>query len=287
MKFNIFIILACLIFSVASFLPGVLPVAAHESGPPYIQINNQYAQSNPLLAVAQPTKFEAGEDVASASGYPVGTPVTFAVDERFFPNPYAQAQNQFGLPVANVTSEAVPAFRWDFRDGTPVAEGDRVSHVFTKSGTYVVELAAKFAGKTDEYARINSIEVHVIPGNAYVFPVPKISVNGKTITNRDGDIVPIKPALPVSFEASAASETSVSYQWDFGDQQGKDGKNVAHRYARNQFFPVVTLRATDAHNISVMTYALLDMPFENPNVILRVWYAISDFVTGIFYRFVL
>ncbi len=272
-----FVLLAAFGFTVTA------PAQAHESEAPYVKINGEYVLENPVLDIVQPTSFKMGADIASSSGYSIGKPVVFEVDERYFPNPYAQAQNAFGLPVSQTPGTATPQFRWDFKDDSPAQEGSSVSHIFTTSGTYIVELGAKFEGKTQEFATINTIEVRVFPSEDYLPPVPKIIIDGKAVDDPGADAVSIKPMKPVVFDASATTGDSLDFQWDFGDGKGAQGETVKHRYARDAYFPVVVVRVTDNDNISVDAYALMDMPFEKPNVLLGVWYAISDFVTGLLF----
>lgn len=272
-----------LILAAFRFLTGA-SVSAHGSGPPYVKINGHYAVSNPILNIAQPVQFAVGADVASASGYVVGQQVVFEVDEQFFPNPYAQAQNPFGLPVTNAPGVPKASFRWDFKDETTMVEGSKAVHTFNKAGTYIVDLAAKFEGKTQEYTTVNTIQLDVLPNGSYSKPVARIEVNGREIQNSERDTADIKPVTPVSFDASKSTGEISSYQWDFGDAKGANEKSTTHRYSRDEYFPVAVLRVTDKENISVDAYALLNMPFEKPNVFLKVWYAISDFFTGILYR---
>lgn len=268
-------------FLVTIFVNGT--VFAHESGSPYVKINSDYALGNPILSVAEPTEFVVGADVASSSGYLVGQSITFTIDEEFFPNPYAQAQNSVGIPIPNAPGVPQPMFRWDFQDGSPPVEGKSVRHTFTQSGTYIVELAAKFVGKTDDFSVINTVQIDVYPTRNYEPQKPKIIVNGKTIVDPQRDTAPIKPVAPVSFEATTTS-SNMKYHWDFGDGNGAEGQSVTHRYARDEFFPIVVLRTTDEHNISVDTYALLDMPFEKPNILMSFWYKINDFFVVLFSR---
>lgn len=283
MKYAYKIVISIVCILVASrFFVGA-PASAHGGGPPYVLVNDQYADTNPVLTIAQPTEFAVGADVASSSGYPVNTEVTFAIDEQFFPNPYVQAQSPFGLPVANVPDIPQPVFRWDFKDGSPKSEGSTRTHVFTKPGTYLVELEAKFPGKTDAFAIVNTIQMDVLPSQTYTKPTPRIVVDGVTIEDPDRDTAPIKPMQPVMFDVTDTGSGNRTYQWDFGDGKGANEKSVTHRYSRDEYFPVAVLRMTDEHDIISDTYVLLDMPFERSNSMLKLWYMISDFFMGLFY----
>ncbi len=278
------IILYASVVLTAFRLMAGMSVQAHGTGPPYIKIDGQYALSNPILNIAQPTTFTVSADVASSSGYLVGKPITFVVDEQFFPNPYLQAGNAFGLPVANVSDAPKPQFRWDFKDGSQTVDGGSVSHVFAKPGTYVIELLAKFEGKTPDFDLVNTIQLDILPDAQYQRPKPVITVNGRVIADKERDAVDIKPMTPVAFDAAKSQGEITVYQWDFGDGKGSTDKETKHRYARDEYFPVAILRVIDSNNIMVDTYALLNMPFEKSNVFLKIWYSILDFFSGLFYR---
>jgi PKD repeat protein len=265
-------------------LRGQSFVRAHGSGPPYVVVNGTYILGNPLLNVTLPVEFQVGADLATESSYLVGQPITFDVDERYFPSPFAQAQNPFGLPVQNSGEIPKPSFRWDFQDGSSPKEGKTVTHVFGKPGTYIVDLAAKYEGKTQDFASVDTIQLSVYPNSSYKPVTPIIMVDGVGIENPLRDTVSIKPATPISFDVSVTHDSIKEYIWDFGDEKGARGKNVKHRYARDGYFPVVAVRVIDEHNIFVDAYALLDMPFERPNIFLRLWYMVSDFVGGILYK---
>jgi hypothetical protein len=257
-------------------------VFAHVGGPPYVKINGQYAQTNPILNTTQPTAFQIGSDVASSSGLVVGTPVLFDVDEQFFPNPYAQAQNPFGIPVTNQAPAESPKFRWDFKDGSQTGDGNHITHEYTKPGTFNVVLSALFPGKTTDYAPVDTISLIVAPSKEYILPRAVITVNGQRVDDPLRDTLSIKPMVSVKFDASASTGNPVKYQWDFGDEKGSDKKMTTHRYGRDEYFPTVVLRVTDEHNISVDTYALLDLPFEKANPVVSLYYKIVDFISGLF-----
>jgi hypothetical protein len=247
-------------------------------------MNGEYILGNPLLNVAQPTTFAVGADLATSSAYLVGKPISFDIDERYFPSPYAQAQNPFGLPIEGVGDIPRPSFRWDFKDGSLPQEGKNVSHVFTKPGTYIVDIAAKFEGKSQDFTSVNTVQLSVMPNAQYEFATPKISVDGMVIEDKLRDAASIRPAKPVVFEVKQEDESIQEYLWDFGDEKGAKGQTVKHRFARDSYFPVTVLRAVDKYGIFTDTYVLLNMPFERPNIFVRIWYFITDLVSGVFYK---
>jgi hypothetical protein len=125
--------------------------------------------------------------------------------------------------------------------------------------------------------------MNVYPDDQYVLVTPTIIVNGHKVKDEIRDIVSIQPAAPITFEVEGSTEGS-TYQWDFGDDTSAEGVHVTHRYSREEYFPVVTLRVIDKHNIFVDTYAMLDMPFQKNNLVIKVWYMVYDFVRGLFYK---
>ena len=261
-------------------------VFAHIGGPPYVKINAQYAQTNPILNTFQPVTITVGSDLASPSGLIVHEPVTFEIDEQFFPNPYLQAQNPFGIPVVNQkpTETIVPEFRWDFKDGSEKKEGRIVTHTYNTEGTYIIDLDVKFPNKSDDFAPVNTIQVTILPSKGYVLPKAVIHVNTHEIQEPLKDVASVASGSFISFDASGSTGTIKTYQWDFGDEKGANKKKIEHRYARDQYFPTVVLRVIDDQNIVSDTYALINLPFEKSNIFLSVYYAIIDFFTGLFHR---
>lgn len=275
-----------LLAKIFALLLGIVgTVSAHGSGPPYVMVEGEYAKSNPILSYAQPTTLTLGADVASSSGYLVGETLLFDIDLMFFPNPYApvagsQAGGQLGLAADMPT----PQFRWDFGDGSEPEVGTLVSHAYGQAGTYIVDLAARYPGKQETFASVNTIQVDILPTAGYERTRPQIVVNGSMVDNPARDIVSIVPARPVTFEANHAGTPPVSYRWDFGNGRGGEGKTAITRFARDDYFPVAMLRTIDEHGLWSDTYALLDLPLGSPNPVVRLWYAIVDFVMSIITR---
>ncbi len=260
----------------ACFLGYPKGASAHGTGPPYVQINDEYALGNPILNIAPPTKFSVGLDVATSSGYLVGQPITFTIDEQFFPNPY-------GAPATD-GSGVSPQFQWNFADGTDKVEGKKIVHVFAKPGTYIVQLAVKFPGNTEEFVQVDTIQMSILPSKDYQIPTAQIRVNGKHVNEPLRDVTEIQPVTSITFDGSGSTGNGINYQWDFGDNKGANKSIVMHRYGRDEYFPVVVLRVTDENHIMVDTYALLDMPVQSSNPFLSLFYSISDFVTGFLYK---
>jgi hypothetical protein len=254
---------------IVSFLYIPSLVRAHGSSVPYVKINDTYVFENPIKEAAVSKSFLVGSDIATSSGYLVNEPVVFAIDEQLFPNPYG-------------TSSSV--FQWNFADGTEKVEGQRVIHTFTKPGTYIVELAAAFPGKTQDFSEVDTIQLSILPSKDYALPVAKIKINGKRIGDKQFDITTIQPMTRITFDASESTGSGMKYIWDFGDDTEITKQIVVHRYHRDDYLPIAVLRVTDANNIMTDTYAQMDIPIQSTNPILSLYYFISDFVTGLVYK---
>lgn len=254
---------------------------AHESGPPYIMVEGEYALGNPILTYALPTTLILGADIASQSGYLVGDVVDFDIDTQFFPNAYDTDEASSDHSDADLPE---PLFRWNFGDGSTPQTGAHVSHAYANPGTYIVDLAVQYPEKQTEFASINTVQIDILPPTGYERPQTKIVADGSSVENPARDIISIQPARSVKFSALKAGIGPVSYAWDFGNGSGASGSSVTTRYSRDDYFPVVVLRTTDEHGVWTDSYALLELPLVSSNPLARLWYAIVDFLTGLILR---
>lgn len=280
-----FSVIAVIIFVANILNVGISRASAHGSGPPYVKLNGQYLTTNPIvnamgLGFAPTGSIALGSD-STSSAYLVNQELTFEIDEQFFPNPY-QTPNPFGQPKDQTALTVI--YQWDFADGSQPVEGQTVTHAYTKPGTYIIDLKVKYPEKNPEFAGVNTMQIDIVPSMEYKRPMAKININGKLIENPLRDTTEIKPAVPVSFDGSSSVGNIVKYQWDFGDEKSSEKKMTKHRYSRDSYFPVPVLRVTDENGLVGDTYAMLDLPFGGNNPVQKIWFAIADFVTGIFYR---
>ncbi len=265
------------------FITHPVTVSSHGSGPPYVKINGTYVESHPVTLYNTPTEITVGGDLASSSAYLVGETLEFEIDERFFPNPYRVQTNPFAAPRPAGDGDVKPEFRWDFTDGSEKVTGIKASHAFSEPKTYIVSIEVRFPGKTDEFTEVNSVQLDVVPDDEYERPIALINANGQEIVNSARDIVEIRPGAKVSFEAVPLTGNIVSYEWDFGDQSSAEGQTASHRYGRDEYFPVFPLlRVTDDKGIFYDTYAFLDTPLEQPNVLMRIYYTFADTIASLF-----
>lgn len=251
-------------------------IQAHGGEAEYVKINQQYIPGNPLLSIAIPSKFFVGSE-STSSAYLVDKEIVFEIDEESFPNPYLPRTNG---PNKEKDQLSKPVFQWDFSDGSEKIEGSKVHHIYKKPGTYIVKIFSKFQGKEDEYRQINTVQIDIVPDGNYIRPQARILVNGKEVSNTTRDAVTLTPGRNIQFDASKSTGNSISYEWDFGDSQGGKTSRIAHRFPRDEYYPVAVLRVTDELGISNDTYVALDMPYTNLNIVSKFFYGVYDFFVG-------
>lgn len=271
--------------TIAGIFLGPNRVSAHGSGPPYVKVNSLYAQTNPLTTYTTPTKFRVGADLASPSAFLIHKPITFEIDETFFPNPYKFAANPLGGIAVPSKEDIRPEFQWDFDDGTQLATGNKVVHIYTKPGTYIVNILVKFPGKTEDFAGVNSVQLNVVPEDGYVLPEAVLQVDQVTIYNPARDVQEIIPGKQIQFSGESSRGQIAGYLWDFADGSEHKEKNVTKRFTYDDYFPLFpVLRVTDQNGIVNDTFVFLDTPLENPNPIVRLWLRLLDTVSSLWDR---
>jgi len=285
-KILIFFSFIAIVISVANLLNlGISKASAHGKGPPFVKLNGNYLNTNPIvnamgLGFAPEGSIILGSD-STSSAYLVNQELTFEIDEQFFPNPY-QTFSPFGMPKDQPVITAV--YQWNFADGSQPSEGQTVKHAYTKPGTYIIDLKVKYPEKNPDFVSVNTMQIDIVPTKDYARPVAKIIVEGTAVVDPMRDTVEVKPSTPIAFDASKSTGKIVKYQWDFGDEKSSDKKIAKHRYGRDEYFPVPILRVTDESGLISDAYVMIDLPFGGNNPVQKIWYAIYDFITRLFYR---
>ena len=134
--------------------------------------------------------------------------------------------------TATVTGGTNLSYNWDFGDGTVVAGGSSINHVYAAAGSYTVTVTASNNVGSDSASTNVAVE---------------LPVTGLTVSSNS----PIETGETASFTASIAAGTSVSYEWDFGDGTVVTGGPTAdHIYAAAGSY---TVAVTASNGISAQS----------------------------------
>jgi len=125
----------------------------------------------------------------------------------------------------------VRTYSWDFGDGT-TGRGKIVTHTYAQTGNYTVTLTVS----DNQATTTSSKQIHIInntPPVALFDVSPNDGLSGTEFT----------------FDASTSRdrESTITYEWDFGDGKKGEGKIVKHSYNDAGTYKV-TLTVTDAAN---------------------------------------
>jgi large repetitive protein len=118
-------------------------------------------------------------------------------------------------------------FRWDFGDGA-TADGARVSHAFTRPGTYPVRLAV-----TDDSGSPCATTEAI--SRIHVNAPPQVSLGGDREAFAGG------AHDELLFDASGSSDpdgSGLEYSWDLGDGTSRAGEKLRHAYDKPGVYKV-------------------------------------------------
>ncbi|HVL65624.1 MAG TPA: PKD domain-containing protein [Vicinamibacterales bacterium] len=146
-------------------------------------------------------------------------------------SPTNPAESQTVLFDASGSTGSIVQYRWDFGNGRTATERT-ATQAFSTAGTYVVTLTLVDAqGRTASTSRTVNVGQAPGPTAAFVFSPTDPAVN---------DIV----HFDASASVAAPGRQIVSYRWNYGDGEGDNGRQVAHRFTQARTY-TVTLTVTD------------------------------------------
>ncbi len=147
---------------------------------------------------------------------------------------------KFDASASEIPGEEITGFIWDFRDGSEEEYGGAFSqHVFTRPGTYTVNLTARTtSGKQQSTTRTLVVRAPTLQ--------PRI------LASRLSGPAP----LTVVFDASPSSGVISTYEWNFGDNTQNDGMQVEHTFLDAGSYTVV-LTVRDAAGATSSTTATI------------------------------
>ncbi len=114
---------------------------------------------------------------------------------------------------ANMLSGEVTSWSWDFGDGN-TSDQQNPSHTYGQEGTYLVSLTAEGPGGTDT-------ETHEASATLPLQP-PTADFGFTVVTDADGPVV--------AFENLSAGEGTVTYNWNFGDNNTSNEEDPTHQF---------------------------------------------------------
>jgi len=149
--------------------------------------------------------------------------------------------------VVNFTAEKsrdvdgnITDYIWDFGDNTDKVSGQRVSHTFTRAGTFTVNLIVKDNDNLESTPATQIVQVR-----APDLQKPEIQIITNPATP-SGDV-----PFNISFDASGSTSANgniISYEWDFGDgAKVISNAKIAHTYNSPGVY-TVALTARDIAN---------------------------------------
>ena len=141
-------------------------------------------------------------------------------------------------------------FRWDFGDGTQIATGASVGHVYADQGTYTVTLTL-----TDDDGAVASTSTSISIANVD----PTITFSNFPASGDEGSTL--------LFEAAATDVLAdpLLYTWDFGDGTIVTGPSVTHVFI-DQGTPTVVLVVTDGDNGSATVSQTVPIANIDPQI---------------------
>ncbi len=129
-----------------------------------------------------------------------------------------------GTSASNIVS-----WQWDFGDGSPIVSGQNVTHTYSTSGTYLVQLNVLSAdGCPGEVS--HTVFIRQTPSVSF-FTTPPSPVCVNQIINF----------------TDASSSNVVSWSWNFGDGSVSSAQNPTHSYATQGNYNV-QLTVTNLYN---------------------------------------
>src|SRR3989344_1188685 len=228
-----------LLFTITCTLFDVPLALAHLRGQPIAKINGLDTKAHPVQAV-QPFVFNLPTDSDIApENYLVNTPLQFVLDLNQLPSP----------PEVMEKTELI----WDFGDGSPtqsILTGDKNSHTYNKTGTFVMQVSADYAKAGFENLGIQPIQtivINILPDKNYQLPKPQIKINGSpSPASKSFDLDLNKR---VTFDASSStydpSSKLVSYQWNFDDGKESNEAVATNKYKLPQYYATPVLQIKD------------------------------------------
>ncbi|HUQ85334.1 MAG TPA: PKD domain-containing protein [Candidatus Limnocylindrales bacterium] len=251
--------LLVIVFLVIFFISNARSSFAHSGGASTVKINYKH------------TSVYISDEYATIDGETI--PADIAPDKYLVNKSISFEVDKSKLPVSEEVLKQT-TYSWDFGDGKK-AKGDKVSHIYAKTKSYVVNLEINYGNQEDSgnvypdgmgaepqpQQQFQTILIHILPSLDYKIPLEKLVIDGKTINDPTKD----RPRLSfyhdfkffkypknILYDSSRSSGSGkiVSYLWDFGDGEVSKKAKVRHRFKEKLYFYAVGLKLTDENGFS-------------------------------------
>jgi PKD repeat protein len=140
-----------------------------------------------------------------------------------------------GVPVtadgrlSSTTQPPLYAMELDFGDGSPRAQGDLVTHVYRKAGSYPVRL--RVYDSAGQFADATAV---VKVADAACGSPPEVRIVAPATTGQD----PLSVSFTTTYDGP---DTGAFYHWDLGDGATATGPVVTHAYAAGHYTARLTV----------------------------------------------
>lgn len=167
------------------------------------------------------------------------------------PNPTTTGQT---VNFSAIVGGSIVLSQWDFGDGSPIANGLNVTHIFNSANTYLVTFTLKEKNGKVSKKTINLTVNQVIP------PPPTVNI-GPDVTTNVGTSVIFNGII-------TNGQAPFIYDWNFGDgTTHSTNVSPSHQFSNSGQY-TVTLTVTDAFNrtASDSLITTVGQP-QNPNLL--------------------
>lgn len=202
-------------------------IYAHTGGgPPFLEINGIYAQTNPYYLGN--ASINLPQDNSPDSFYLVDRPIEFKIDTK-----------QLLIPQ-EIVDQSV--FRWSFAEGSKdYTFGTLINYTYHKPKTYLVSLEVKAPGEND-FTLIDTVQVNIVSHKGYQLPQPSFTIETDNLQNNK----------PIILQGKATYDSSAKFAylaWDLGDGTTSHDWTVTHTYHdfTNYITHVIILRVIDSN----------------------------------------
>jgi len=204
------------------------------------------------------TRFESGGDVVAKRSIGITVSETDVEEDNAAPASLSMTMDPTTISVGTTVNFGASAndpegdrlgFQWDFGDGKK-GYGQKVEHAFQEAGNYTITLTVNdFNGHTPSIVKTISVGDNLAPEGL------DMDIAGSRVVGEE---------LTFTGTAVDPDGDTLTFDWDFGDDEMDTGEQVVHTYASTGNFTVtLTVSDTAGHQLSVNRTITIDDAAEN------------------------